>query len=538
MSIDKIAELAVSISKAADDSQKFAAPLLASKLKKCAESFPNDQTIRMMANVINKLADKQVFITRGEVKKLYNQFYTRNTKCAQLLEEELGTINNLSTPTLYQRASDESVELDTTTHADQILANALESVFDNSKPLKLYGKEVAERATSAVKKSLEAWNLKASSVTVEDGDKDFLVIKADYDTPKGKTSLLIPVEVRGNKVNESGVFMCNAGLKDLNHVNIKNYLSAHAGTKLKIQASDILSILHKAASSKKEISDAEIALARLKAERLSKNAEVFGGQVTGIQVDAPALPDVQLPELAEKETFASKLESPHGSASFTFGTDKVQAGVGLITRTLAGFGYRSPKIKVANHDATTVFYAVSIENGQVGVIVPIRMTASKLSPPNVMICNGSVSAFNAENINKLQISNTFDSKAAAAASPLYGLKPSDLVNEVRAAAAEGNTARAEDALNCLKQTGDAKAYLIAFKIFSSSLTGEKPETKPETCCSMVIKNSSSQHLLCGHTGLPLHKVYQDQHGNCHPMYRRGMDESYQGAFFMNAKIFG
>lgn len=537
MSIDKIAELAVSISKTMDDNQKLAAPLLASKLKKCAERFPNDQTIRMMANVIGKLADKQVFISRGEVKKLYNQFYTRNSKCAQLLEEELGVMNNLSTPTLYER-SDESHDVETSSHANQVLANALESAFDKTKPLKLYGREVAEKATSSVKKSLDGWNLRASSVSVEDGDENFLVIKADYDTPKGKTSFLIPVEVRGNKINESSVFMCNSGLKDLNHVNIKEYLSTHAGTKLKIRAADILTILHKSASEKTQISDAELALARFKAAKMSKNSEVFGGQITGLEVEAPAVADVQLPELSEKETFASKFESAQGSAAFSFGADKVQTGASLIVRSLAGFGHRNPQVKVSGYDSNTVFYAVSLDAGRVGFTVPVKITAGKVNHPNVILCNGSLSAFSAESINKLQITNATDNKATAAASPLYGLKPSDLVNQVREAMQTKNIARAEDALNCIKQSGDAKAYVVAFRIFASGLGDSKVEAKEESTCKMVIKTASSQHPVCGHTGLPLHKVYQDEHGNCRPLYRKGMDESYEGAYFMNHKIFG
>jgi hypothetical protein len=56
---------------------------------------------------------------------------------------------------------------------------------------------------------------------------------------------------------------------------------------------------------------------------------------------------------------------------------------------------------------------------------------------------------------------------------------------------------------------------------------------------MLIKNSKvSEHSICGHTGLPIHKVFQDKNGNCQPLYRRGMDETYEGASFMNAKIFG
>lgn len=54
----------------------------------------------------------------------------------------------------------------------------------------------------------------------------------------------------------------------------------------------------------------------------------------------------------------------------------------------------------------------------------------------------------------------------------------------------------------------------------------------------MIKNSTSEHPICSHTGLPVHKVFQDKDGNCQPMYRKGMDETYEGASFMNAKIFG
>lgn len=537
MSIDKIAGLAVSISKTMDDNQKLAAPLLASKLKRAAESLPNDQTVRMLAHVIGKLADKQVFITRGEVKKLYNQFYTRNSKCAQLLEEELGVMNNLSTPTLYER-QDESHDVETAHHADSILANALESAFDKTKPLRLYGKEVAEKATQTVKRSLEDWNLKASSVVVEEGDKDFLVIKADYDTPKGKTSFFIPVEIRNNRVTETNVFMCNSGLKELNNANIKEYLSTHAGSKLKIRAADILTILQKSASTKTEISDAELALARFKSAKQSQGAEVFGGQVTGLEVDAPAVADVQLPELAEKETFASKFESALGSASFTFGSDKIQMGASSIVRALAGFGHKNPQVKVSGYDANTIFFAVSLGGGRVGFTVPIKVNSGKVSSPNVILCNGSLSSFSADSINKFQVTNATDNKAAAAASPLYGLKPSDLVNQVREAMLVNNTARAEDALNCIKQSGDAKAYVVAFRIFASGLSSEKAPAKEESSCKMVMKTASSQHPVCGHTGLPLHKVYQDEHGNCRPLYRKGMDESYEGAYFMNHKIFG
>jgi hypothetical protein len=54
---------------------------------------------------------------------------------------------------------------------------------------------------------------------------------------------------------------------------------------------------------------------------------------------------------------------------------------------------------------------------------------------------------------------------------------------------------------------------------------------------MIVKNAHSSHRICGHTNLPLHKVYQDKEGNCRPLYRKEMDETYQGAYFLNSKIF-
>jgi len=534
MSMDKIAKLAVSIAKTVNESEKFMTPVLASKLKKCTVAFPNDQTVIMMANIINKLSNKQPFISRGELKKMYNQFYTRNTKCAELLHEELGEIKNLTEPTLYQR--DSGKEIDTSNCADQVLANALESVFDSSKQLKLYGKSVAEKATGLVRRTLDIYNLKASNVNVETGNANFLVIKADYDTPKGKTSFYVPIEVSGNDINESLVFLGNAGLKELNHVNVKQYLYSHAGTKLKINAENILSVLQKAASSNTGISDAELALARFKAAKSAKTG-LFANQITGQSMDNAASADVSTPRLEIADTFENKLNSNVGVAEFNFGQDSVKAGAEVVIRVLAGFGHKNPQVKVSGSDSSAIFYAVSLDGGKVGFTVPVKVNAGKVSLPSIILCNGSLSKFSAEVIQNMYIENESDYKASAIASPLYDLKPSDLVNQVREAMQIQNIARAEDALNVLRQSGDAKAYAAAFILFKGGL-GVKQAEAPKSKCGMVIKASTSKHEVCGHTGLPLHKVYQDQHGNCCPLYRRGMAESYEGAYFMNSKIFG
>lgn len=62
----------------------------------------------------------------------------------------------------------------------------------------------------------------------------------------------------------------------------------------------------------------------------------------------------------------------------------------------------------------------------------------------------------------------------------------------------------------------------------------------EACkCDLLIKNAkNSKHPICGHTGLPINKVYTDKHGNCRPLFRRGQDESFEVGSYMTAKILG
>jgi len=62
----------------------------------------------------------------------------------------------------------------------------------------------------------------------------------------------------------------------------------------------------------------------------------------------------------------------------------------------------------------------------------------------------------------------------------------------------------------------------------------------EACkCDLLIKNAkNSKYPICGHTGLPINRVYTDKHGNCRPNYRRNQDETFEVGSYMTAKIFG
>jgi hypothetical protein len=421
--------------------------------------------------------------------------------------------------------------------ADPILANALASVFDNTVPLKLYSKEVAQKAKFAVSSNLDDWNLKASRLEVESGNEHFIIVKADYDTPKGITSILVPVEVSKGKTLEPSVFMANAGPQDLNHVNIKKYITSFAGKTLKVRAEDVVNVLTSAISNPNEISDAEMAMTRLTASKSGLD-NFSAGQIVGLHTpNEPKNAVVSLPQSAEVGSFAAKFESPSGMANFKFGATKVDLGREIVARAITSFGFSDPQVTVMGSDDTSIFYAVSLYDGRTAFRVPVKFANNKAINPDIMVCNGTVSSFTRENVSSLFINDETDSKVAAVASPQYSLKPSELVENVRTAMADGNLSKAEDALNVLKQQGDSKAYHSAFALYVNSLGVEKVAAE-ECKCSLVVKTATSQHPVCGHTGLPVHKVYQDEHGNCRPLYRRGMAETYEGNFFLHSKIFG
>jgi hypothetical protein len=535
MSLDKIQQLVGSLAKSVEDNERIATPILAAKLAKAVDAYPGDQTIGAMSRVISKMAENNtLFIRKADLKALYTKLHSRNTKFAELFQGELGVVDALPAPKTFER--DEATQVNPFQVGDAVLANALNSVFDKHLPLKMYSQDLANKALASVASTLDAWNLKPTALAVDDGNDKFLVIKADYETPKGVTSLFIPVETPNKKIVEASVFMGNTGPQELNHTEIKTYLTTNAGKNLKMTGSVILTALTTAASENREVSDAEIALTKLTAARQGKS-EFFQNQIVGQKVATASAKDVELPKSEEFASFEQQFTSPYGQASWQFGKDKVEGARGHIVRELTGYGHKNPQVTVAKNDDHTIFYSVSLDAGRVGFVVPVKVASGKLVKPTLMLCNGSVASFSQEGVNELYVSNASDYKAAAAASPLFGLKPSDVLNNLRTALASGNHAMAEDALNVLNNSGDTKAYATGFQMYMFGLA-QKKEAAPLAKCAHAVHSKTSEHPVCSQTGLPTHKVYQDKDGNCRPLYRRGMDETYEGAVFNNHKIFG
>lgn len=532
MSVDKLNKLIASVAKTIDNNEKIALPVLSVKLEKFAEEYPHDATIVSMNSIVKKLATKKTLITRAEMRDLYKRLYSRNTKFANFFAEEL----NLPQQQDVSAAPAQTLaDLNIYSAADAVLSNALESVFDKTSKVKMYSKVAATNALNIVNNVLDIWGVKASSTEVEDGNDDFIVIKATYETPKGMTSVYVPVEILKDKAVEPTLFVGNSGPNDINNSNITAYVNGFAGQKLAINSSKIMEKLASLKNNDKSVNDVEMAVIRLNASK--GHGELFANQILNQNFDDNIVADVQLAKFEDPEaaTFAAQLESAAGVASFKFGKDKVKLGRDLISRNLTQF--KTPQIAVADSNDNTIVYAVSLNSGRVAFKVPVKVEKNKVHAPEIMIANGSVAQFNSSNVDNLFVNNETDYSAAAFASPLRNMKSRELVEVVKASLANDNLAKAEDALNVLSTLNDAASYQVALSYFVNNVGIHKEAAQENKCC-MIINASNSKHPVCGHTGLPVHKVYQDEHGNCLPLYRKASDKPHEGAFFMNAKIFG
>lgn len=535
MSIDKISKIASSVSQYMNDNEKLSVAIMAARARKALQDFPEDQTLVQMASVLSKMTSKKGFINRGEFRKMAQSLYTRNTRFNEIFASELGQGQALKAPTFmsHEGDGDGTLAKDYAAVADPVLANALQSAFDGTAE-RNYSDKAAMASVRKVAQTFSLFGLECRT-SVATGSPDCIIVDASFETPKGWTNVMVPVELHEGQPLEPSAFVSNRGSEEISKANLTDYVKSAAGQKLNILASQLLGLVGKIKSGSREsVSSVALAVTKYKAAQAPAQ-EFFVNSITGLDVITPVadleLPTVQDPEI---QSFAEQFDTAQGRANFLHGERKMAEARKAIETQLRGCGVKRAQLAVQESAADSVTFAVNV--GQTAFSVPVKMAGQIAA--TVLLCRGSVKEFNSANVQALMAQNEQDFKAAAVASPLYSVKPSDLVQTVRTAMAEKNLAKAEDALNVLAASGDDKAHAIAMQSYLGGLNvTASAQVKAECGCSRVIKTASSKFPVCGHTGLPTHKVYQDDNGDCHPLYRKAMNESYEGAAFMTNKIF-
>lgn len=534
MSFDKITKYTSSVLEQLSNTESFPLPVLVAKANQALRTYPEDATIGQMSEVLARLASSKTFISRAELKQYYRHFYTRNNHFPEVFAAEMGDMPKLQGPKYAERHEDGPAKLDLDKYSDPILANALESAFDKTKPLKAYSQKVADRANEMVSKELTSFGFSCRT-EIMSGTERSILIHAQVETPKGFTNFYVPVETTADHILPPSMFFSNRGVEDFNKKNTISYVQHNAGTKLAVTADQMIGLIRQAEAGDTTVNTVELALTKLNSTK-EQPSEYFSGQILGLSLDPVAAPQVSVPQLQDPEiqSFADQFDSPVGRANFKFGERNVTNARNTLISEFSSLGYGKPQVSVSDCNDKSVSFAVKLEG--TAFTVPYGMTSK--ATPNLFIINGSVRELSKANIDLLMRNQVQDNKAAAVASGLYGTKPSELLETLRAAMSSGELKVAEDTLNALSQSGDTKAYQTGMVTYMGSLGASKVATASvaTTQCSRIVKNAHSKFPTCGHTGLPVHKVYQDRNGDCQPQYRKNMEETYEGGYFMTHKV--
>lgn len=528
--LKKLQEAALYLLKTAE-TKKYSVLSLAKKVAAYAEEYPEDNTLVGMASFLDKRSSKALYIERKELKEVYSRLYTTNNKCAAVLAEELDLpAAKINTKIANVNHNPESLNEVYDRYVDKDLSNALASALDKDFKYVPFDDKIAKKAEQLCLNSLNFFPTKPNDVSIIGGSKDAILISASYNTPKGKTSMIVPMEIADGKPLFPTAFVSEAGFSDLNEKNISGYIVRTAGKNNTIDSSKVLQVIKLAKNGIEaipEMSEVESIVMRAKLAHVDVVNPAFSSKsepeyVSGITCKA---------DEAQVAAFSHKLAGIDGEAEFVHGK-AVNAGRMLIAQKLRGFGHDG-QVKVHDFGENKITYAVKLASGQ-AFKVPVKINKSLPELPKLALASGNVYDFSREGLN--EICAVDDVSLAATTSDFHSLNSSQLIDKVEEFAANANMKGAEDALNVLAQSGDETAYKYAFERYSGYLSGKIARAGAHGC-TRKIKTANSSGTICGHLNLPLNKVYVDEDGNCAPLYRKNMEHTDSRASFLANKIF-
>lgn len=529
----------VKTAKAVYDNEKFPVGVLAIRASRAAQERPTDSTLVAMSNFLSRRSESNnQLITRAELREVYSGLYSRNNKFAELFADELGTSEQTKQPlpAAYQRSELEGTSLIETAYekmADPVLANALECVFDKKANYKPYSEVIAKNAARTCLHQLNTL-VQPRKIDVVAGQEDIIICKATFETPRGDASVLVPVEVRAGTTLIPTIFLSQAGCTDLSKESLQEHITGTAGKSFRVDAYKFLELVSTAKNGvRNTISDLDMIIAKAAAARGTPSERTIEG-ITYQEID-PVMVELASERTDESMSFEKKLASTAGVAEMTHGRDAVEKGRKILSMAMNGFGFKHARIAVADANADTVYYAVCVDD-RAGFKVPVDFQNKHPQYPGMIIASGGMFDFTAQGISQVLADEQIDTRMMAVASPLYNLKSSELVEQVKQAVHGGNYLQAEDALNVLAETGDKQAYCVAFELYRGSMNKTASVQEKPSVCSTQRKVAHSKYLICGHTNLPVHKVYQDKHGDCQPLYRKDIAEA-EGGSFLHSKIY-
>ncbi len=477
MDLHEITSLINKVAETVEANEKLALPILAAKARREASARPTDIPLVNASNVLTKMASDRMFISRDELRGILERFTASHSKLSEVFSDELGKRAEVK-PKTFERYSDEGQALDRdyARFADPILANALAGAMSENPTEQLYSQADAQRAQRATYAKLLEAGIHPKDIKTFAGRKDIIIVQAVHETPLGISNVLIPVELKEGKALLPSLFLSRFGFQDIEKSAYGTHLKATAGKAFRVDGSKLLDVLEQVKNGSSEVAnEVEMAAIKIASEQGTRLHDPNAILYTQIDKETP---DVQLPKMAsnEESRFAETLGKPDGVARFVHGDRIVEAGRSMLVRKLAELGYKSVQVKVADVEQDKIFYAVAIGTGT-GLKVPVEVSGNMVIPPKVVYAEDFVTAFSKKAIDEVVATGSGGNKRAlATASPCYNMKPTELLEVVKASVAEGNYLRAEDAINVLGEVDPhAQRIAIAHMMMNVYEPGKKPE---------------------------------------------------------------
>lgn len=522
-----------------DSSEKFFAGALAERAKKAALNDPTDAPVCSAAKILSDWAVKKPLISRGELNKVYDSLYSNGTDLGEIFKEELNR-PALATPKRTEREKEAVFLTQKNANAgDPLLVSALESLLENKTP-RFYSRDMEKEARRACRKELEKIDAIPKDISTFIGSPDCIICTAGFETPHGVSNALIPVEFKNQIAVPPNMFFSPVGFVDLTKNALDNHISITKGKSYKVDGKNLLKVIATARNPlQKPMSKVALAAYQMKTDQGQETK--LTGDLVYAAVDAPEVEKAAKFEIElsqEDLSFQERLNSPLGIGQYYHGKEAIETAFNSIQDKLATFNYKNPQISLRNVKEDGLEFAVSLD-GQQGITVPIKIEAGRIYPPKIAIASGKIASFTPAGLRDLR-SEKIDGRLMAQASPAYGTKPQEVMELLKTALQNNNLAAAEELANVLASQ-DIGLYRKAIKemgkYFSGELVKEAAEKENEPTCSFIMEHGHSKEALCGHLNLPLKKVYQDENGDCRPLYRKGMRDASNPVAFLNHRIF-
>jgi len=526
--LTQIAKIASEIN-AFMDNGDFVTSALSKKASDLTNLYPHDPTVTGMARTLAGMQSRQELISKNEFVKLYNRFYTPNNQFVSSFKKELGIkdASDLAAEAAKKiekekQSIKENAAAPSRQKADTLLASALEKILEGGKKeFEGYTKKQEANAVDCVSQCLSDMipEMKCK-LSVDAGNRKVVVVRGDFNTPKGRSSIYIPVEILDNdECICLGVFVGTDGVDDLSKRALISSIKKSVGKPARYTGRLILSaIMSKSGEQSKKVSNLELFFIEKKYAAASPNfysTDTFLDTERKFFDGKPFFQEetfLPRPKFAGEEKFSEKLGSRSVQAEMKFGKEKILEAQKEIYSQLTRMNQRPYSIKVQSHNPSSVSFTIALaSNAAIEMIAEIKDNKVQVAP---YFTHDEVKyAFTADSFAKVAASEMAPASRAVH-SPLYAQRAEEVLQIIAKSAQEGDMKTAEDGLNVIAQK-HPKFQSVAYETFRNALL---PNVAPK--CAKMVSRASSIYPICAHTGLPVKDTFVDADGLCRPLYRR------------------